>query len=122
MPYRLPTFNVLVRIWASPQNPADPPRAVVYANLGATDYKAWEAYSDLSYYGAALPVRLFFPRGTDIRDGRNGGPGDTIEAPMGTGAFYRIIGAGVRALGFPNEHVVAIALPRRGFPEPYPSL
>jgi hypothetical protein len=109
MAFVLPTFNILVDIYgAGLPPPAGPPRATaVPAQLRAP---AANNIVIVSVASANSAMVLLIAPLTDIRDGFNApiNSSDWIEAPAGTGRFYRVVFVDDIGKGFPNEHRFAI--------------
>lgn len=73
--------------------------------------------------GATSSVVLLLPPGTDIRDPWNApiNSNDYVEAPSGSGRFYRVMFMDDIAKGFSNEHRFAVLIKVSGLPWPTPS-
>lgn len=132
MGYRLPTFNLMCRIWrqttwnaAYPPGPIPPPDVTSACNL---------TYGEkTSLAGIANTMYLLLPKGTDVRDGFKEqigvGGNDVVEVPSGSGEYYLVSDVGDVGKGFPNEYRCAsiftilngiggVQLP--AWPVPYP--
>ena len=64
---------------------------------------------------------LLVPTGTDIRDFKTGGSGDTVEVGAGTGRFYVVCWVDDIGGGFANEHRFAELVAVAPWPVPYPT-
>lgn len=121
MAFVLPTFNITVDIYsAGLPPPAGPPRVTaIAAQLRAP---AANNIVIVSVASANSAMVLLLAPGTDIRDGFNTpiNSSDWVEAPAGTGRFYRVVFVDDIGRGFPNEHRFAVLQKVLGVPWPTP--
>lgn len=115
MGYTIPTFNLTCDIWTGPWGTkslrmAAEPCAMAIGRRAAIALNALGPYTD----SATSPVLLLFGAGTDVRDSAAyANPGtvemrsDFIEFPIGSGAWYFVLGVWDVGKGWPNEYRVA---------------
>lgn len=121
MPFRVPTFNLLVNVFRAPWvvPPIGPPAITPLGNLtpGRRSQDPMEIYPG----GTATWYWMFLllPPLTDVRDKLNTGGGDLVEVPAGSGRYYQVMAVDDVAKGFPNEYRWA-ALIKVGTPTPMP--
>jgi hypothetical protein len=104
MPYRLPAFNLTVRIFASPP-PLTVPRVITTGNL-SPGYRSFAAVPVSGVAPAILQDEAYLSvaKGVDIRGASSTYIGDMVECPTGTGRYYRVLHVEDVAKGFPNEY------------------
>lgn len=106
MAFSLPTFNLLCNVWSNSSPVTGPPRAQFACNL------AWgrrvQAFSDPAFVATGLMMTLLLPAGTDIRSYIQGGGGDWVEVPAGSGRRYLSYSVDDIGKGFDNEHRAAV--------------
>jgi hypothetical protein len=113
--FRLPTFNLLCRIWRDHAPPFPPAAAFIPSPCQLRPIKAALQQSSL---GSATTL-LLVPALTDIRGPQIGSNADIVEAPTGSGRFYRPLVVEDVAKGFPNEYRAAtLAQAQWPFPTP----
>jgi len=120
MAFVLPTFNISVNIQdGGIVPPLGPPRLTLNGQL-----RAPHANNALIIpaAGATSTMVLLLPPGTDIRDPWSLpiNNSDWVEAPAGTGRWYRVAFVDDIGRGFPNEHRFAILQKVFGVPWPTP--
>lgn len=122
MPYTLPTFNLAVNIWRPGAPPPAPPALVTIGNLAHSRREHGELLvPPAPGYIHAFNMWLLLPALTDVRDPfANGGAGDLVECPAGSGRMYAVLAVDDAAKGFANEHRVAVLLKLNGWPVPNP--
>ncbi len=120
MAYRLPTFNLMCAVWRFGNATTNPPDAFTTGNL-CFGRRGYPGDSNLL---PADPTKmpcgyLLLPKGADvIGDVDSSGSPDTVEIPVGSGAFWTVHWVHPIALGFDNEHARAIVLPLIGTTPP----
>lgn len=114
--YSLPTFNIEVGIYRASLPPPLPPSVTATGQLrvgSLTSTQYWQTNTSRALYRF-----LLLPRATDIRTVVIVGTSanDIVEAPLLSGVYYDCIDIERRALGFPNEHILAVLQPRDDWP------
>lgn len=124
MPFRLPTFNLMVGIWRGSTPHTSPPDVIAMGNLSPGRIVAVaQQNAVLATPGAILGwMYLRLPALTDIRDGILGATSlDQVEVPLGSGRFYRAVYVDDIGKGFANEHRYAyLCKGSDPWPEPIP--
>jgi len=118
--YRLPTFNLEVRIWRSGNPTTNPPDVTTICNLALgkrTGLGVANTDTNASNIGG---MWLLLPKGTDIRDLKDATGPDVVEVPGGTGRFYDVCWVDDAGLGFANEHRFAVIVGKSPWPVPFP--
>lgn len=130
MGFRVPSFNLMCRVWSRAAVPAGP---VITANLGASrvDYscqlrgpgKTFFGQNNLGFWEEVVEVA--FPPLTDVRDwfsfdGVVLTGADLVEVPIGSQVYYTIVAVYDVAKGFANEYRVGIAYKQPYCPVPMP--
>lgn len=115
MAYLVPTFNITVNVWRAATPTTDPPDLSPLANFAQGRRVFGGNYesptSPRAVYATSyllLPIGTVLVGDTDTTDDS----GDTIEVAAGDGIYYHCLHQERVALGFANEHVVAIVAKR----------
>jgi len=118
--YTLPTFNLVCNIWRFANYPANPPDLGAICNL-ALGRRVGTLLSNTATGGEVIGgMWLLLPPTTDIQDSKNGGDGDIVEVPAGSGRIYKAIWVDDIGGGFPNEHRFAELVGFAPWPTPFP--
>jgi hypothetical protein len=120
MPFIVPTFPLIARIWTHGQFPGGEPRLDTPCQLRAPNPNTPNSVGGL--VAGSLGIIALFPPGTDIRDGYSGvtNSSDTIEIPVDSGRYYTVGYVNDIALGFPNVHRYAVLAKTTNLPWPEP--
>lgn len=112
MRYRLPAFNIEVGIWRHASDTDNPPDVVADANFcgGRRSYGGNFRAMDSPPVAFTATAYLLLPKDTDVIGDTDttGDTGDTVEIPLGSGQFYKVLHEERTALGFPNQHLTCI--------------
>jgi hypothetical protein len=118
MAFVIPTFNITVNVWHDGNMPPTLPDLVIPAQLRGYQPIAVAYNAEIVQIGSVV---LYVAAGTDLRDGPSSfGSTDLIEAPAGTGRFYKVIDVDDIARGFTNEHRYAVLYKFGSWPTPIP--
>lgn len=114
--YRLPTFNIEVGIYRGTAPPPALPAVTATGQLRVgtlTTTQYWATGTSRALYRF-----LLLPRATDIRTVVLLGTtvNDIVEAPLLSKVTYDVLDIERRALGFDNEHILAVLQPRDDWP------
>jgi hypothetical protein len=120
MPYRVPTFNVLVNIWRATTPLTSPPDVTSLGNLawGRSVSASTGIPEDLD--PDTLVAKLLLPSSTDVRDSYSPPGADIVEVPAGTLRYYVVKQVDDVGRGFPNQFRFAIITKLAPWPGPIP--
>jgi hypothetical protein len=111
MAYRLPDFNLVVKLWRVPNQVFLAADMTFFGNLA---YARRQAFRDFNPNPIGSTTNLdlggmylLCPKQTDIRGGCVNYYTDVVEVPSGTGRFYLVRTVDDAGKGFANEHRVA---------------
>jgi len=124
MGYKLPTFNITVNVWRSTNPVTNPPDANPIANFAQGRRTLGGNFesptSPREFYASSY---LLLPKGTIIKGDTDtlDDSGDTVEIAAGDLLYYHVLHQERVALGFDNEHVVAVVAKRGALVPPPPA-
>jgi hypothetical protein len=113
MAFRVPTFNLSVRLWRKTPV-AGAPTLTFMANLSpgrrVTMQQPLVVASSVPATGPEIGdcTSLLCPQGTDVRGLQSSGLSDVVECPAGTRRFYLVVWSDDVAKGFGNEYRMAL--------------
>jgi hypothetical protein len=121
MSFSLPTFNLSVKINREATGKIGGPDVSALGNLAWGRRVSTPGVSSAATANQfATAMVLLLPLGTDIRDGYCGSGPDYVEAPSGSGRWYRVAIVDDIGKGFANEHRAAVLFKVATWPEPIP--
>jgi hypothetical protein len=107
--FTLPEFNVSVGLWRGPWL-SKVAVAVIDANV-SLGRRVIQQFQDLDIAQSVIgtpQTLLLMPASTDVRSRIAAPANDLFEIPNGSGRWYEVNSVEVVAMGFANEHVVAV--------------
>ena len=121
MAYRTPTYNIWVNAWRFGNPTSDPPDSIFLANF--TPGRRVTSIDNAHLMpDSRLPVAyLLTPSDSDvIGDVNTNGSPDTVEIDAGSGRYYTVHYVEYVAMGFLNQHKMAVVtmIPGSGPPLP----
>ena len=121
MAFTIPTFNLPVNIWHSPNAPPSAPDVVTVGNLAFGRRVNPIAGFPPGPINGQPRMHLLLPAGTDVRTAIVGvATNDLIEVGAGTGRFYEACWCDDIGGGFPNEHRIVVLGQVDTWPTPMP--
>lgn len=114
MAFKLPSFNLLCRIWHQTNFPLPPFYSQEPCQLRVSPRPTAASAGNLP------KALLMLPKKTDIRGTQSGPIADVVEVPAFSGRYYRVQFVDDVAKGFANEYRVASINPITGPPWPLP--